>query len=62
MAAGNTMASSVASAKEMERWRRERELAKATKVDMPESARKNFQSMKADFEQVCFPSEGVAMS
>eukprot|EP00966_Prymnesium_polylepis_P035177 817563-Prymnesium_polylepis.1 len=46
------MASSVASAKEMERWRRERELEKATKVEMPDAARKGFHSMAVDMEQL----------
>ncbi|KAL1519610.1 hypothetical protein AB1Y20_023123 [Prymnesium parvum] len=46
------MASSVASAKEMERWRRERELAKASKVDVGDTARKSFMAMKADIEQL----------
>ena len=46
------MASSVASAKEMERWRREREQAKATAVEMPETARNNFHAMKADMVQL----------
>ena len=46
------MATSVASAKEMERWRREKEMAKATKVDMPEAARKHFDGMTANFEEL----------
>lgn len=46
------MASSVASAKEMERWRRERAEMRATKVHMPESARQNFHMMKPDIEQL----------
>ncbi|KAL3919211.1 MAG: hypothetical protein SGPRY_005714 [Prymnesium sp.] len=46
------MASSVASAKEMERWRREREQTRASRVEVGETARKSFHAMKVDVQQL----------
>ena len=46
------MSSSVASAKEMERWRREKAEMVATAVHVPDAARHNFHSMKPNLEQL----------
>ena len=46
------MASSTSSAKEMERWKRDREQAAQRTVPVAQAAKREFSAMKPDFEQV----------
>ena len=46
------MASSVSSAAEMERWRREREMERQKKVAVPQAQASNFARMQPNFDEL----------